>query len=60
VCGLIKNCCFKKHYCIQEKHDVEMKKWEEHQETLPPEQRATREQRKIVDDQKWIKITGGK
>jgi hypothetical protein len=46
VCGLIKNCCFKKYYCIQE--------------TLPPEQRATREQRKIVDDQKWIKITGGK
>ncbi|WJX77846.1 hypothetical protein P8452_61117 [Trifolium repens] len=45
---------------LHEKHDVEMKKWEEHQETLPPEQRATREQRKIVDDQKWIKITGGK
>jgi hypothetical protein len=60
VCGLIKNCCFKKYYCIQEKHDVEMKKWEEHQETLPPEQRATRKQRKIVDDQMWIEISGGK
>ncbi|KAK2433106.1 hypothetical protein QL285_018411 [Trifolium repens] len=45
---------------LHEKHDAEMKKWEEHQETLPPEQRATRKQRKIVDDQMWIEISGGK
>jgi hypothetical protein len=37
-----------------------MKKWDDYQTTLPPEQRATAKKRKLVSDQFWFKITGGK